>query len=101
MVSTYVAGIVLATLALFVAGSLVIIRRANTAGVGAPPVSVMTVRGTHCSAVADLPAPAEEPGQACDLNINQAEEILDWREATGRSPGRVTLTPGGFKVSWG
>jgi hypothetical protein len=100
MVSTFVAGIVLATLALFVAGSLVIMRRASAAGVGTPPVSVMTVRGPHCSAVADRPVPAEEAGQVCDLNIEQAEQILDWREATGRSPGRVTLTPRGFKVSW-
>lgn len=100
MLSTLIASVVLITLTLAVAGYLRLTRLAaavvGTAALPLPRTSQVAARRIPWTT-----STAWEPlARKLELTKQEAEDLLDWQEATGQPRSQVTLTPSGhFTVS--
>jgi hypothetical protein len=104
MIGVLVASAVLIIAVLMAYAGLLFARRAVAAGPVRPSQAVSPPHPPSLQRLAaQLPsAEASTPGGACieDLSREEAEDLLDWLEATGRGTAKVTYNGQRFTVMW-
>lgn len=105
MYTTLVASIVLGTSVLLAYMGLLALRRFTPSPVGSSTLTLPPVLAGNLMHRFELRGARNSerthPARVSGLSKTEAEDVLDWMEATGRPRGKVSWVEGsGFTVSW-